>query len=103
MRTEKIISDLVRPLILLGVYKDEAVALKDIVVTHIEKKTENYTNVIQASQEKYKKDFDAFTKDMKNNASSEMEDEWMEWKGAIEMKNAWDKSLKEVMKNETKV
>ena len=33
MKVEKIISDLVRPLVLSGAYKDETVALKDIVVT----------------------------------------------------------------------
>ncbi len=40
MKVEKIISDLVRPLVLSGAYKDETVALKDIVVTHIERKME---------------------------------------------------------------
>jgi len=38
MKAEKIIFDLVRPLVLSGAYKDEFVAIKDIIVTHIEKK-----------------------------------------------------------------
>ena len=38
MKTEKILTHLIKPLVLSGVYKDETVALKDIVVTHIENK-----------------------------------------------------------------
>jgi len=35
MKTERIISDLIKSLVDSGVYKDEYVAIKDIVVTHI--------------------------------------------------------------------
>jgi len=101
MKTEKIISDLVRPLVLSGAYKDEAVALKDIIVTHIEKKLETYDKISRAYKKKYRKDFDTFTKDLKNNATPELEDDWMEWKGVSEMKNAWNEALKEVMECET--
>jgi len=48
-------------------------------------------------------DFETFTKDIKNKATPELEDEWMEWRGAIEMKTAWDEALKEVMECEAKV
>lgn len=103
MKPEKIISDLVRPLVVSGAYKDEVVALKDIVVTHIEKKIEIYNEIIQTLRRKYGKDFDTFTKDFENNATPELEDDWMEWKGANEMKKAWDETLKEVMGNEARL
>jgi len=103
MKAEKIISDLVRPLVLSGAYKDKKVALKDIVITHIETKMETYDKVIQALQEKYGKDFDKHTKAIKNKATPELEDDWMEWKGAIEMKEAWNEALKEVIESEAKV
>jgi translation initiation factor 2 alpha subunit (eIF-2alpha) len=103
MKIEKIVSDLVRPLVLSGAYKDETVALKDIVVTHIESKMETYNKVIQTLQEKYGKDFDTFTKDIKNKATPELEDDWMEWKEAIEMKKAWNEALREVIESEAKV
>jgi len=103
MKAEKIISDLVRPLVLSGAYKDETVALKDIVVTHIERKMETYNKIIQTLQRKYRKDFNTFTKDIENKATPELEDDWMEWKGAIEMKKAWNEALKEVMEGEAKV
>jgi len=103
MKVEKIISDLVKPLVLSGTYKDEDVALKDIIVTHIERKLEAYNKIIQVLQKKYGMDFETFTKDIKNKATPELEDEWMEWRGAIEMKTAWDEALKEVMECEAKV
>lgn len=103
MKAKKIIADLVRPLVLSGAYKDETTALKDIVVTHMTSKMETYDKIIQTLQEKYGKDFNIFTKDIKNKATTELEDDWMEWKGAIEMKRAWNEALKEVIEIETKV
>ena len=103
MKMDKVISDLVRPLVLSGVYKDEVVAVKDIIATHIENKIKAYDKIIQALQRKYGLDFDTFTKDIENKATSELEDDWMEWKGAIEMRKAWTKSLKEVVQSETRV
>ncbi len=42
MKTEKIISDLIKPLIASGVYKNEVVALKDIVANYVERKIKTY-------------------------------------------------------------
>jgi len=103
MKTERIISDLIKSLVDSGVYKDEYVAIKDIVVTHIEKKIETYNKTIQAFQKKHGIDFERFTSTIQNKATPELEDDWMEWKGAIEMKAAWDEALKEVMEFEAKV
>lgn len=33
MKTEKILKNLIKPLVLSGAYKDETVALKDIVIS----------------------------------------------------------------------
>lgn len=100
MQAEKIIHALVRPLVLSGAYKDETVAIKDIVATHIEKKLNSYSDTIQTLQKKYGDDFETFTKNIENSATPELEDDWMEWKGAIEMKRAWNKALKKVIESE---
>ncbi len=101
MKTEKILTHLIKPLILSGAYKNEAVALKDIVVTHIENKIKSYDKSIRMFQRRYGKDFDAFSRDLKNKATPELEDAWMEWNGAIEMKKAWSDALKEVIARES--
>ena len=97
MKTEKILTHLIKPLILSGAYKNEAVALKDILVTHIENKIKSYDKSIRMFQRKYGKDFDVFSRELKNRATPELEDAWMEWNGAIEMKKAWSDALKEVI------
>lgn len=38
MLTQKTISDIIKPLIITGIYKDEKSALKDVVVGFIKKK-----------------------------------------------------------------
>ena len=103
MQVEKFIHDLVRPLVFSGAYKNETVAIKDIVATHIEKKIDSYNGIIQKLQKKYREDFEIFTRDIKNRATPELEDDWMEWKGAIEMRKAWSSALKEVIESEAKV
>ncbi|MBM4066213.1 MAG: hypothetical protein FJ266_11355 [Planctomycetes bacterium] len=94
---------MIKPLVLSGVYKDETVALKDIVITQIESKIKTYDRIIKTFQRKYGKDFEAFSKDLKNKATPELEDAWMEWNGAIEMKKAWNEALKEVIESEATV
>lgn len=79
MKAEKMLTHLIKPLILSGAYKDETMALKDIVITHIENKVKSYDKIIKTFQRKYGKDFDAFSKDLKNKATPELEDDWMEW------------------------
>jgi len=103
MKTEKILTHLIKPLVLSGVYKDETVALKDIVITQIESKIKTYDRIIKTFQKKHRKDFDTFSKDLKNKATPELEDDWMEWNGAIEMKKAWNEALKEVIDSEATV
>ncbi len=97
MKTENIISDLIKPLILAGTYKDEEVALKDIIADYIERKIKSYDEIIENMQNKYHDDFPTFTQSIKNKATIELEDDWMEWKGAIEMKEAWLCALRGVI------
>ena len=103
MKTEKILTHLIKPLILSGVYKNETVALKDIVVTHIENKIRTYDRIINIFQKKYGKNFDTFSKDLENKVTPDLEDDWMEWKGAIEIKELWNEALKEVLDSKVSV
>lgn len=103
MKTGEILKNLIKPLVLSGAYKDETVALKDIVISQIEVKIKYYDRIIKMYQKKYGKNLDAFSKDLKNRATPESEDVWMEWNGAIEMKNSWNEALKEVIESESNV
>jgi len=103
MKTEKIISDLIKALVFSGIYKDEEVALRDIIADYIERKIKIYDEIVQNMQNKYSNDFQKFTQSLKNKATIELEEDWMEWKGAIEMKEAWAKALRGVISSATEI
>ena len=92
MLEKEVIGSLLKPLVQSGLYKDETSALKDIIIDYIDRKKGEYDTIISHFQEKYKKDFSTFTNDIKSRASLEAEDDWMEWKGAIEMRKGWQEA-----------
>lgn len=100
---EETISIIISPLIKSGVYKNEEVALKDIIANHIENKINNYEKIIQRVENKYGMNFEDLTNELKNQADFEQEEDWMDIKGAIVMKEAWEKARKEMIKEENHV
>ena len=90
----EMIEDLVEPLVKSGVYKDRVSAFQAIIIDYIERKRTEYNNVISCFEKKYQKDFEDFSKSLINCASVENEDDWMEWKGAIEMQRGWDEAYR---------
>ena len=99
MNTE-VISKVIKPLVLSGVYKNEEVALKDIVAKQINDKIDSYQKTINDIENKYGLKFDDFSKQIKGKASIEEEEDWMDFKSSIEMKGAWEEALKGILKNE---
>jgi flagellar biosynthesis/type III secretory pathway protein FliH len=94
MNARKFIGDLVKPLVQAGVYKDESSALKDIIIDFILKKRDEYAHIITGYQDKYRKNFDQFSVDLKNTATPDLEDDWLEWKAAIEMQKGWEEAYR---------
>jgi len=99
MITQKAISDILKPLLATGIYKDEKCALKDIVADYVQRKRDAYGDVILHMEKKYGKDFTAFSRDIERRASIAKEDDWMEWKAAITMKEAWQQAFKKLLRN----
>ncbi|MFW6270252.1 MAG: hypothetical protein ACOC4G_09250 [Bacillota bacterium] len=95
---EETISVIIKPLVKSGVYKNEEVALKDIVVNHIESKISNYEKTIKKIENKYNMSFEELTDELKNEAHFEQEEDWMDIKGAIVMKEAWEKARESLIK-----
>ena len=94
MLEKETVNNMLRPLVMSGIYKDESAALKDIVLDYIDRKRKEYDTVISFFMKKYHTDFDTFTKGIENSATLEDEDDWMEWKGAIEMKTSWQEAYR---------
>ncbi len=99
METEKLLANILKPLVVTGIYKDETVALKDIVADYIVRKIEKYTKTIRNMEAKYGSEFGKITKEFKNKATIENEEDWMEWKAAIVMSQSWQQALKKLLKN----
>ena len=88
------ISALMRPLVLSGIYKSEVDALQGIVHEFIKQKIVSYKKQTETFETKYKLTFDIFSEKLANNTSLELDDDWFEWKAAIEMSKAWNVSMK---------
>ena len=99
MHTEEILHKITKPFILAGIYKDEKSALTDITLNYVSSKIEQYNGIVISFKKKYGYDFDQFTTKIKNNASLEIEDDWMEWKSAIEMRQSWKNANKMIIDN----
>ncbi|MBI5641118.1 MAG: hypothetical protein HZA17_11895 [Nitrospirae bacterium] len=92
------ISDILKPLVAAGLYKDERRALKDIVADYVQRKIDAYSTVILLMEQKYGKDFEVFSTDIGRRASASKEDDWMEWKAAITMKESWHQAFKKLLR-----
>ena len=100
MEAEKIIQNITKPFIMAGLYKDEKSVLTDIVLDYITRKIKQYDKTIRALKKKYKGDFNEFTLAIKNKATLDQEDDWMDWKSAIEMRRSWNNVQKMIINNE---
>jgi len=94
MQQLETIERLVKPLVMTGLYRDQTSAFKAIVTDYINRKRNEYDLVISSFQQKYDKSFDEFSSDILNSATIEVEDDWMEWKGALEMLRSWDEAYR---------
>ena len=100
MQPEEILHKIAKPFIMAGIYKDERSALTDITLDYVSRKIEQYDNIIISFRKKYSCDFDQFSAQIKNNASLKNEDDWMEWKSAIEMRQSWKTANNLIISNE---
>lgn len=99
MMTDKTIMNLLKPLVASGVYKDEKIALKDIIADYMEGKIASYTAVVRQMEKKYGKDLASAVGKKSGQASMVFEDDWMEWKAAQVMKEAWQDALRKLLRN----
>ena len=99
MMTEKSLFNLLKPLVAAGIYKDEKLALKDIIADYIEDKVVAYSSVINHMEKKYGKDIASVSRKRKGKTTMDFEDDWMEWKAALEMKGAWQDALRKLLRD----
>ncbi|MBC8485460.1 MAG: hypothetical protein H8D45_05410 [Bacteroidetes bacterium] len=87
LNTERI-NQLIKPLIISGIYKNKESALNDIIIEFIKNKLNAYKTIIDKFEMKYQVGFNEFTSKIKNTSSLTEEDDWRDWKATLEMKDA---------------
>ena len=77
----------------LKISKDQI--LNEISILLVKQQISEYLMEIDFLENKYKKDFDEFDHDFRNQkASYEMGNDWMKWKFAVESRDYWQNILK---------
>jgi hypothetical protein len=85
-----------------GVYKDVDSAIRALAVEQVERKMTAYQEQVQAFERKYLHTLEEHSRLLKGQASMAEEDEWMEWKGAQVMLEAWHNTLQEMLHRASK-
>lgn len=80
-----------------GLYKDEEAAIHAMAVEQLERQIVAYQKQVDAFEAKYHHGLDEHSRLLAGKASMEEEDDWMEWRGAVVMLEAWQQALREVL------
>ena len=97
MKAENILRKLIKSLVAAGLFNDEETALKALTADYIDRKIVQYREIIKGLEERHKESFQEFSKSLEGKATPELEEDWMEWKSAQVMLEAWNKVLKEIL------
>ena len=82
---EKIVSPLIRE----GVFDNFERALSALLVDYIDRQIGVYKSKNDEMEARYKQNFDTFSALIKNTATPEQEDVWMDWEAALIFLRKW--------------
>ncbi len=80
---------LVSPLIREGVFDNFERALSALLLDYIDRQIAVYSSKNDELKTGYKQDFDSFSTSIKNKATPEQEDVWMDWESALVFLRKW--------------
>jgi len=89
---EKIVSPLIRE----GVFENFERALSALLADFIDRQIAVYKNKNDELEARYHQNFDAFSASIKNTATPEQEDVWMDWESALVFLRKWQAVRKQV-------
>ena len=102
MTSQEVLETVARSMVATGVYKDVGTAIRALAVEQVERKIAAYQEQVQAFEHKYLHPLEEHSRLLAGHASMAEEDEWMEWKGAQVMLEAWHSALQEVLHSASK-
>lgn len=97
MTSHEVLESVARGMVAAGVYKDEEAAIKAMAIEQIERKITAYRQQVQIFERKYQQTLDEHSRLLQGKATMEEEEEWLDWKSAVVMLEAWQKALQEVL------
>jgi len=97
MTSQDVLEKVAKGMVATGVYKDVKTAIRALAVEQAEKKIGAYQKQVQGFEQKYRHSLEAHSQVLEGKASMEEEENWMEWKGAAVMLEAWKKALQELL------
>lgn len=99
MTAQDVLEKVARGMVATGCYKDLQTAIRALALEQIERKIAAYSEQVQAFQKKYGHTLEGHSRSLQGQASMADEEEWMEWKGDAGMLEAWEQTLREVLKS----
>lgn len=97
MTAQEVLDSVARGMVEVGLYKDVGTAIRGLALEQVERKIAAYRARVQAFEGKYSHTLEEHTRLLQGKASIENEEEWMEWKGAAVMLEAWQRALQELV------
>lgn len=97
MNSQEILEKVARGMVATGVYKDVATAIQALAVEQVDRKIAVYRKQVQCFEGKYHHSLEEHSRALAGKASIAEEEEWMEWKGAAVMLDAWQSALRELI------
>ena len=97
MNSQEILEKVARGMVAAGVYKDISTAIQALAVEQVDRKITVYRKQVQRFEGKYNHSLEEHSRTLAGKASIAEEEEWMEWKGAAVMLDAWQSALRELI------
>lgn len=97
MTSQDVLEKVAKGMVATGVYKDVKTAIKALAVEQAERKIAAYRKQVQEFERKYNHSLEVHSRLLKGKATTEEEEEWVEWKGAAVMLEAWQKALQKLL------
>jgi hypothetical protein len=99
MTAQDVLEKVAAGMVAVGLYKDVETAIRALALEQIERKIAAYQTQVQGFEGKYDRSLEEQSRFLEGKATMEEEEEWMEWKGAVVMLEAWQKALQEVLRS----
>lgn len=96
MTSQDILEKVAKGMVAAGVYKDVKAAIQGLAVEQIERKIAAYRKQVQEFERKHNHSLEEHSRLLEGKATMQEEEEWMEWKGARVMLEAWQRALQEL-------